>query len=92
VPDVRITLDQREEDCLLQDRISSMSSGGFQQLLVSLIINYNRDTHVLCVTERQQERIKRYAFNYRNGGWQGRLATIFARHAGPELDKWSDKT
>jgi len=32
------------------------------------------------------DRIARYAFKYRNGGWQSRLRRIFGRTLGPTLD------
>jgi hypothetical protein len=32
------------------------------------------------------ERIHRYAFSYRKGGWQARLLRIFGRTLGPNLD------
>jgi hypothetical protein len=51
------------------------NDGGFQQLLVELQDSLNR----------HEEKIPRYAFDYKNGGWEDRLKGIFSRMLGENL-------
>jgi len=62
------------------------SNGGWQALLVTLQCLVERQTGRLVLTSTLLERIHRYAFNYRRGGWQARLQRIFGRTLGPTLD------
>jgi len=39
------------------------------------------------LTDVDLERIPRYAFDYGNGGFEGRLRRIFERHLGPNLNR-----
>jgi hypothetical protein len=61
-------------------------NGGFQSLMVGLQKRVDRATGNLSLTRRDLERIRSYAFDYKNGGWQGRLIRAFGRHLGPRLD------
>lgn len=61
------------------------SYGGWQQLLVTLQDQLDRSSGCLVLSPPLLERIQRYAFRYRNGGWQARLKRIFGRTLGPTL-------
>ena len=66
---------------------STRSNGGFQGLIVSLAQRVDRATGRLNLTPKDLERITRYAFKYKRGGWQGRLERIFGRNLGPSLGR-----
>jgi hypothetical protein len=61
--------------------------GGYQTLLVGLQRRVNRATGELVLTGRDLERIQRYAYDYKRGGWQSRLERIFGRTLGPNLGR-----
>jgi hypothetical protein len=60
--------------------------GGFQGLLRNLRRKINRVNGEITLTPADLEKIPRYAFEYGNGGWEGRLRGIFERHLGPDLN------
>jgi hypothetical protein len=66
---------------------SSEQDGGFQKLLVDLQYSLNRQTGVLSLTDEHEEKIPRYGFDYKNGGWEDRLKGIFSRTLGPNLSR-----
>ena len=66
---------------------STRANGGFQGLMVGLAQRVDRGTGALHLDARDLERIARYAFDYRRGGWQGRLQRIFGRSLGPGLGR-----
>lgn len=63
--------------------------GGFQKLLVRLQKKLNYATQELILNDQDLEEMPRYAFDYKNGGWETRLITIFARTLGPRLGRES---
>ncbi len=65
---------------------NTKAKGGWQNLLVTLQCLVDRQTGRLVLTSTLLERIHRYAFNYRKGGWQARLQRIFRSDLGPTLD------
>lgn len=74
------------EALLLQDPLSE-DDGGYQGLLVHLQKNLNRRDRSIELTDDDLERIPRYAFDYKQGGWQDRLVGIFGRTLGPNLGR-----
>lgn len=60
--------------------------GGWQSLIVALQEACDRTTGAVPLTLLQRRRIRRYAFKYKNGGWESRLKATFSRHLGPKLD------
>jgi hypothetical protein len=44
--------------------------GGFQGLIVSLQRKVNSSTGEVTLSSSDLERIPRYAFDYKNGGWE----------------------
>ncbi|TMP89873.1 MAG: aspartyl-tRNA synthetase [Verrucomicrobia bacterium] len=61
--------------------------GGFQNLLVELQGSLNRETGALSLTDEHEEKIPRYAFDYKNGGWEDRLIGVFSRTVGKNLGR-----
>ena len=52
--------------------------GGFQNLLRTITGGIDRATGVLDISERDVERVIRYAAKYGDGGFQGRLGPLAA--------------
>ena len=82
-----ITLDPTEIEVLDRQDPMSERDGGFQKLLVDLQSAVDRRTGVLVLSDEHEEKIPRYAFDYKNGGWEDRLKRIFERTLGPELGR-----
>ena len=82
-----IILNAQEIMVLFRQDPDRREDGGYQGLLVRLQNNTNPDTGALRLTPEDLERIRRYAFDYGNGGWEDRLTAIFARHLGPRLGR-----
>jgi hypothetical protein len=82
---VSIVLDPQEIAVLDRQPASTKANGGWQNLMVTLQQKLDRATGRLTLTIRDIERIRRYAFNYGNGGWENRLRAIFQRTLGPSL-------
>ena len=70
-----------------RQRPSTRSDGGYQGMVVDFAFRVDRRTGRLLLTDRDLERIPRYAFDYRRGGWQTRLQRIFGRSLGPNLGR-----
>ena len=83
---MKITLNEQEVLALLRQDPSTRGQGGFQNLMLNLQDRLNKSTHELTLTGADIEQIRRYAFDYGNGGWEGRLKEVFERHLGPNLD------
>lgn len=84
---MNITLDDVELRSLYLQDPATRNEGGFQGLMVGLQDVCNRETGELRLSEDDLRRIPKYAFDYKNGGWENRLKTIFARHLGPTLGR-----
>jgi hypothetical protein len=61
---------------------------GFQNLMKLCVLRTERETHIIRLTHDMMEKIHRYAFAYKRGGWENGLKAIFSRHLGPKLDKY----
>ena len=70
-----------------KQRPSTAGDGGFQSLMVSLQGRIDRSSGKLTLTADDRERIPRYAFDYKNGGWEDRLKGAFGRVLGPKLGR-----
>jgi len=84
---VIVHLTPEELVVLDRQRPSTRSRGGWQGLIVSLQEKVDRATGRLILSARDLERIGRYAFDYGNGGWEGRLRRIFSRSLGSGLGR-----
>jgi hypothetical protein len=82
-----VILNQDEVAELFTQDPAQKSKGGFQGLLVGLQENYTANQGKLFVDPVTATKIRKYAFGYKNGGWQRRLLKIFGRTMGPELRK-----
>ncbi|MBI4659920.1 MAG: aspartyl-tRNA synthetase [Verrucomicrobia bacterium] len=83
----KVSLNQRERDCLFEQDPKTKGGGGFQAFLVGLQQKVEPSTGLMKLTISDRERIARYAHDYRRGGWQGRLRKIFARTLGQNLGR-----
>ena len=81
------TLNTMEQEFLFRQDAAARSDGGWQSLLVKLQDQFDPTSMQITVDDRDLERIPRYAFDYGNGGWEGRLSGIFSRHLGPQLGR-----
>jgi hypothetical protein len=67
------------------------TGGGFQNLIRKLrtqVGHYGVRTWAsITLYPEDLERIPRYAFDYKGGGWQARLIAIFGRTLGPKLGR-----
>lgn len=73
-PDVAIfELNDVELELLRREDPSTEQDGGYQQLLVLLQGEIEEGTNRIFLTRPVRVRVRRYAFEYRQGGWQDRL-------------------
>jgi len=82
-----VTLIPPETEALDRQDPATEHDGGFQQLLVELQGLLNRSTGALALSDEHEEKIPRYAFDYKNGGWENRLRAIFSRTLGSNLGR-----
>lgn len=80
-----IRLNKAEVEELMKQDPAERNAGGFQGFLVSLQENLRANRGCLYLDETSLAKIRKYAFGYRNGGWQNRLRKIFERTLGPDL-------
>jgi hypothetical protein len=79
-----ITLNSIEQEVLFR---SNKGTGGFQNLIRRLRRKLNRQTGEIDLSAKDLEQIPRYAFDYKNGGWEQRLIEIFRRNLGSNLGR-----
>ncbi len=82
-----VTLNSGEVALLDRQDPNTEHDGGFQQLLVDFRNSVDRKTGALALSDEHEEKISRYAFDYKNGGWEDRLKSIFSRTLGPSLGR-----
>jgi hypothetical protein len=82
-----VVLDADEIAELRRQAPETASDGGFQRFLVRLQSQMNYSTQELKLNDQDLADIPRFAFDYKQGGWQSRLMAIFARTLGPRLGK-----
>ena len=85
-----VTLTQSEVELLMLQDPLTRSDGGFQSLMVKLRGQLDSATNRLRLDDDDLERIPRYAYCYKSGGWQSRLEGIFERTLGPGLGRDDD--
>jgi hypothetical protein len=84
---MKVILMSEESEEILKQPPETAKDGGFQGLLVKLQRQLNRLTGELELTPDDLRRIPKYAFDYRNGGWETRLRRAFGRVLGPKLGR-----
>jgi hypothetical protein len=78
-------LNAEEEACLLKPQ---RGQGGFQTFMRNRQKAYRKGTQELPVlTDEEIGQAQRYAFDYKQGGWEEDLKAIFSRHLGPNLGR-----
>jgi hypothetical protein len=82
-----VTLTPTEIEILDRQDRATENDGGFQQLLVELQGLLNRNTGTLALSDEHEEKIPRYAFDYKNGGWEDPLKGIFSQTLGENLGR-----
>ena len=83
----KVILNQTEMDRLFTQPAHTEKDGGFQALLVGFQKKLNAATGEIDLTASDLERIPRYAFDYKQGGWENTLIAIFSRHLGAKLGR-----
>jgi hypothetical protein len=81
---IKLTVGELAE--LNKQRPETAQDGGFQGYMVQLQYRANEDSGELEIGEEDLEKIPRYAFHYKNGGWEDRLKKIFSRTLGQNLN------
>lgn len=76
---INLNLNQGELSTLFSQPPETKSNGGFQALLVKLQTKVNQLSGTIVLSDHDIERIFRYTWKYRNGGWQNMLCNIFGR-------------
>ena len=61
--------------------------GGFESLIRRLQKQVNHATAEIKLTDKDLDDIQRCAFDYKDGGFETRLVTIFGRVLGPKLGR-----
>jgi hypothetical protein len=84
---MQVELNPAEVEVLFRQDPRTERRGGYQSFLVRLQRNTDRATGALTLTDSDLEKIPRYAFDYGNGGWEDRFASVFGRHLGPRLGR-----
>lgn len=84
---MQVTLSQTEIDRLFQQDPRTEGDGGWQKLLVTLQKKTDRSSGVINLGPDDLEKIPRYAFDYKQGGWENTLIAIFSRTLGPKLGR-----
>jgi hypothetical protein len=82
-----IVLNSDETALLDKQDPSTASDGGFQSMMVRFQKGLRRGTSELKLSDDDREQIARYAFDFKNGGWQSRLIGIFGRTLGEKLGR-----
>lgn len=84
---ITVFLDSDEISILDRQDPRTASNGGWQQLQVNLQMKVQRPSGRLNLSDSDLEKIPRYAFDYKNGGWENRLMRIFQRSLGRNLGR-----
>lgn len=82
-----VVLSDAEIALLDEQDPTSRGDGGFQRLMVDLQAALRRPTKELKLSDDDLDRIPKYAFDYKQGGWEDRLKGIFSRTLGPNLGR-----
>ncbi len=82
-----ITLNAAEIDRLFKQDPATKTDGGWQKLLVSLQEKVDTTTGEIDLDADDLEKIPRYAFDYKQGGWEDTLIAIFSRTLGHKLGR-----
>ena len=76
-----------DEIAVLNRPVNGKGKGGFESLFRRLRKQVNHHTGEINLTPKDLDAIQRYAFDYKSGGFESRLLTIFGRVLGPRLGR-----
>jgi hypothetical protein len=82
-----LELNEVEYEIVCRQDPATRDDGGYQSLMVTLQDITDEASRRMVLPHHLIERLRRYAFNYGNGGWEDRITGIFGRHLGPRLDQ-----
>ncbi|MDE3021823.1 MAG: aspartyl-tRNA synthetase [Pseudomonadota bacterium] len=82
----KLILNRNEMEALFKQAPQTKGDGGWQSLLVKLQRKCNAVTGEIELDLTLLERIRRYAFDYKEGGWENYLKQIFSRTLGNDLE------
>lgn len=82
-----VMLTTGEMSVLMKQDPSRKNRGGWQRLIVTLQEKLDAATGSILLDRKDLERIPRYAFDYKNGGWENYLKSVFSRTLGPKLGR-----
>ncbi|RNJ49886.1 aspartyl-tRNA synthetase [Methylocystis hirsuta] len=82
-----VTLTSGEISVLMKQDPTRKNRGGWQLLIVTLQEKLDAATGSIFLDRKDLERIPRYAFDYKNGGWESYLKAVFGRTLGPKLGR-----
>jgi hypothetical protein len=74
-----------DEIAVLDQKVNGI--GGFESFLRVLQTQVNHSTKTIKLTEDDIVNMGRFAFDYKQGGWEGRLLKTFGRALGPRLGR-----
>ena len=83
---IKVKLNEAELEILYRQDPAQKSKGGWQHFFVNLQELTDDATGKIELSPVTLEKIRRYAFDYNNGGWEKRLRDIFQRTLGERLD------
>lgn len=86
---ITLPLNESEYEIVLRQDPATKDDGGYQRLMVTLQEITDEETRTMILPVHLIPRLRRYAFDYGNGGWEDRITGIFSRHLGPSLDQIS---
>jgi predicted amidohydrolase YtcJ len=72
-------LNQEEADELFRQHPATARDGGFQAFVVRLQGQYRKGTQEIGLDPDDMDKIREYAANSKQGGWQTRMLKIFGR-------------
>ncbi|MGE8723341.1 hypothetical protein ACO2KH_18570 [Leptospira terpstrae] len=75
---MKLQLNQQQAKALFKVNEADRGKGGFQNLIINLQSRLDKNRLIIFLTEKDLNSISRYALNYKNGGWQTYLRSIFS--------------
>jgi len=82
-----LQLSDAEYEIVCRQDPATRDDGGYQRLMVTLQEITDERTRQMVLPVHLIPRLRRYAFDYGNGGWENRITGIFSQHLGPNLDQ-----
>jgi len=84
---MEVLLNPNEIKALMGQNPATENDGGWQSLVVKLQRKVDPSTGRIVLSDKDLDRIPKYAFDYGNGGWENTLRKVFGRVLGPSLGR-----